>query len=162
MNVKRLLTGSLAALLALPLALHAQPFPNKPVKIIVGFGPGSGTDIIARIVADELQKALKQPFIVENKPGATAAIAAEAVAKSSPDGYTLFITSNSSHSVNPHLYKTLRYDPLKGFTPIGRIADFPFLLAVDRCRNWWRTRVPIAARRAMPMATPLDRSPAPH
>ena len=128
MNVKRLF---LAALMALPMALHAQPYPAKPVKVIVGFGPGSGTDIIARIVADELQKALKQPFIVENKPGATAAIAAEAVAKSAPDGYTLFITSNSSHSVNPHLYKSLRYDPVKDFTPIGRIADFPFLLAVD-------------------------------
>jgi tripartite-type tricarboxylate transporter receptor subunit TctC len=121
----------LAATVALPVAAQAQGYPNRPVKIIVGFGPGSGTDIIARIVADELQKALKQPFVVENKPGATAAIAAEAVAKSPPDGYTLFITSNSSHSVNPHLYKTLRYDPAKDFTPIGRIADFPFLLAVD-------------------------------
>lgn len=109
----------------------AQPYPNRPVKIVVGFGPGSGTDIVARLVAEELQKSLKQPFIVENKPGATAAIAAEAVAKAPADGYTLFITSNSSHSVNPHMYKALRYDPVKDFTPVGRIADFPFLLAVD-------------------------------
>ena len=129
--MKRLLMGLLAAMMALPTLLHAQTYPNKPVKIIVGFGPGSGTDIIARIVADEMQKALKQPFVVENKPGATAAIAAEMVARSPADGYTLFITSNSSHSVNPHLYKSLRYDPLKDFTAIGRIADFPFLLAVD-------------------------------
>ena len=135
MKLNRLLFGCIvacaAALTVLPIAAHAQAYPNRPVKIIVGFGPGSGTDIIARFVAEELQKTFGQPFIVDNKPGATAAIAAEAVAKSAPDGYTLFITSNSSHSVNPHLYKTLRYDPFKDFTPIGRIADFPFLLAVD-------------------------------
>jgi tripartite-type tricarboxylate transporter receptor subunit TctC len=129
--MKRMLFPFLAAMAMLPAVVQAQPYPNRPVKIIVGFGPGSGTDIVARIIAEQLQKSLGQPFVVENRPGATAAIAAEAVAKSPADGYTLFITSNSSHSVNPHLYKTLRYDPFKDFTPIGRIADFPFLLAVD-------------------------------
>jgi tripartite-type tricarboxylate transporter receptor subunit TctC len=109
----------------------AQDYPNKPVNIVVGFGPGSGTDIVARIIAEELKTAFKQPFVVLNRPGATAAIAAEQVAAAAPDGYTLFITSNSSHSVNPHLYKSLRYDPKKDFTPIGRIADFPFTLVVD-------------------------------
>lgn len=123
--------GIAASFCALPLAVIAQPYPDKPVRIVVGFGPGSGTDIIARIVAEELRQAFGQTFVVDNKPGATAAIAAEIVAKSPPDGYTLFITSNSSHSVNPHLYKNLRYDPVKDFTPIGRIADFPFLIAVD-------------------------------
>src|SRR5690606_40613729 len=95
------------------------------------FGPGSGTDILARIVAEELRAELGQPFVVINRPGATAAIAAEAVTKAAPDGYTLFITSNSSHSVNPHIYRSLRYDPKKDFTPIGRIADFPFVLVAD-------------------------------
>lgn len=108
-----------------------QPYPSKPVTVVVGFGAGSGTDILARIICEEFRQVFNQSFIVVNKPGATAGIAAELVAKSPADGYTLFITSNSSHSVNPHLYKSLRYDPVKDFTPIGRIADFPFVLVVN-------------------------------
>ena len=92
---------------------HAQSaYPNKPVKIIIGFGPGSGTDILTRMIAEELRLALGQTFIVDNRPGASAQIAASAVAKSTPDGYTLFLTSNSSHSVNPHMFKKLPYDPI--------------------------------------------------
>lgn len=109
----------------------AQQYPSRPVTVVVGFGAGSGTDILARIISEELRQVFNQPFIVLNKPGATAGIAAESVSKSAPDGYTLFITSNSSHSVNPHIYKTMRYDPVKDFTPIGRIADFPFVLVVN-------------------------------
>ncbi len=111
---------------------HAQgTYPNKPVKIIIGFGPGSGTDILARMIAEELRIVLGQPFIVDNRPGAAAQIAATAVAKSPADGYTLFLTSNSSHSVNPHMFKKLPYDPIADFTPIGGIAYFPFILAVN-------------------------------
>ena len=112
-------------------AAMAQAYPNKPVKIVIGFGPGSGTDIVARIIAEELRLALNQTFLVDNKPGAAAQIAASYVAKSPPDGYTLFLTSNSSHSVNPHLFKKLPYDPIADFTPIGGIAYFPFILAVN-------------------------------
>jgi tripartite-type tricarboxylate transporter receptor subunit TctC len=101
------------------------------VKIIIGFGPGSGTDILARQIAEELRAALGQPFIVDNRPGASAQIAASAVARAEPDGYTLFLTSNSSHSVNPHVFKKLPYDPIADFTPIGGIAYFPFILAVN-------------------------------
>lgn len=106
-------------------------YPNKPVKVIIGFGPGSGTDIMARMIAEELRVALGQPFIVDNRPGASAQIAASAVAKAPPDGYTLFLTSNSSHSVNPHIFKKLPYDPIADFSPIGGIAYFPFILAVN-------------------------------
>ena len=136
MNRKRFVNalGGLAAALALlaasPSAL-AQPYPNKPVRIVIGFGPGSGTDILARMLAEEFQQALGQPFIVDNKPGAAAQIAAQAVAKSPADGYTLFLTSNSSHSVNPHIFKKLPYDPIADFTPIGGVAYFPFILAVN-------------------------------
>ena len=106
-------------------------YPNKPVKVIIGFGPGSGTDIMARMISEELRVALGQPFIVDNRPGASAQIAASAVAKAPPDGYTLFLTSNSSHSVNPHIFKKLPYDPIADFSPVGGIAYFPFILAVN-------------------------------
>ena len=132
------LTGVLArillpvALLGASVAAHAQGvYPDRPVKIIIGFGPGSGTDILARLIAEEMRTALNQPFLVDNRPGAAAQIAASAVAKSPADGYTLFLTSNSSHSVNPHIFKKLPYDPIADFTPIGGIAYFPFILAVN-------------------------------
>src|SRR5690349_17382742 len=79
----------------------AQPYPNHPVKIVVPFAAGSATDIIARILADEFRAAFDQPFVVDNKPGASAQIGAELVAQAPPDGYTLFITTNTSHSANP-------------------------------------------------------------
>lgn len=120
----------LAATAALPAAAQGA-YPNRPVKIVIGFGPGSGTDILARMMAEELRVALGQPFLVDNKPGASAQIAASAVAKAPADGYTLFLTSNSSHSVNPHIFKSLPYDPIADFTPIGGIAYFPFILAVN-------------------------------
>ena len=127
-----LLLASVAAIATTSLPAAAQnAYPDKPVKIIIGFGPGSGTDILARMIAEELRLALGQPFIVDNRPGASAQIAASAVAKSPPDGYTLFLTSNSSHSVNPHMFKKLPYDPIADFTPIGGIAYFPFILAVN-------------------------------
>lgn len=112
-------------------ALAQGAYPNKPVKIVIGFGPGSGTDIMARLIAEELRMALGQPFVVDNKPGASAQIAATTVAKSPADGYTLLMTSNSSHSVNPHMFKKLPYDPIADFTPVGGVAYFPFILAVN-------------------------------
>ena len=114
-------------------AVHAiaQDYPSKPVKIVIGFGPGSGTDLVARMLADEFSKMFNQPFIVENKPGAAAQIAASQVKAAPPDGYTLLLTSNTTHSVNPHIFKKLPYDPIADFTPIGGIGFFPFILAVD-------------------------------
>ena len=137
-RIQRKLTQTLMLVAsALAIANMSQPvnaqgaYPNKPVKVIIGFGPGSGTDILARMISEELRVALGQPFIVDNRPGASAQIAASAVAKSPADGYTLFLTSNSSHSVNPHMFKKLPYDPIADFTPIGGIAYFPFILAVN-------------------------------
>ena len=129
-NFNKLLPA--AALGSLAGAAAAQgAYPNKPGRIIIGFGPGSGTDTIARLMAEELRQALGQPFVVDNRPGASAQIAASAVAKSPADGYTLLLTSNTTHSVNPHLFKKLPYDPIADFTPIGGIAYFPFILAVN-------------------------------
>ncbi len=127
-----ILLATLAACAFMSVAAHAQDaYPNKPVRIVIGFGPGSGTDILARMIGEELRLALGQAFVVDNRPGASAQIAATAVARAPADGYTLFLTSNSSHSVNPHIFKKLPYDPIADFTPIGGIAYFPFILAVN-------------------------------
>ena len=109
----------------------SQPYPNRPVKIVVPFAAGSATDIMARIIADELRAAFDQPFIVDNKPGASAQIGADLVAHSPADGYTLFVTTNTSHSANPYLFKTLNYDPIKDFAPVANIMRIPVIIVVD-------------------------------
>ncbi|MGJ7505860.1 Bug family tripartite tricarboxylate transporter substrate binding protein [Variovorax sp. GT1P44] len=113
------------------LGASAEVWPSKPVRIVTAFGAGSASDIVARTLADELQRVFAQPFIVDNKPGASGIIAAEQVARSAPDGYTLFLSTNTAHSANPFLFKKLPYDPLKDFTPIARVCYFPFVLAVN-------------------------------
>ena len=113
-------------------AALAQPaYPSGPVTLVVPFAAGSGTDSVARAVASGLAARLKQPVIVDNKPGANAQVAAQFVAKAKPDGYTLFMTTNTSHSANPALYKNLKYDPIKDFTPVARVGELPFALAVN-------------------------------
>jgi tripartite-type tricarboxylate transporter receptor subunit TctC len=111
-------------------AALAQAYPNAPVTLVVPFAAGSGTDSVARAVASGLAARLKQPVVVDNKPGANAQVAAQFVAKAKPDGYTLFMTTNTSHSANPALYKNLKYDPIKDFTPVARVGELPFALAV--------------------------------
>src|SRR5258707_2769605 len=93
----------------------AQNYPARPVKLLVPFPAGSATDQVARLVGAQLQEALHQPFIVENKAGAQGAIAAAEVAKSAPDGYTLMLTTNTPHAANVSLFKKLNYDPVKDF-----------------------------------------------
>jgi tripartite-type tricarboxylate transporter receptor subunit TctC len=104
---------------------QAQSYPVRPVKILVGFPPGQATDILARIIAEKLQQELKQPFVVENRPGAGGTLAVAAGAKSPADGYTLVMTSAGPHSIAPSLYRKLGYDPLKDFTAISLIATIP-------------------------------------
>jgi|HubBroStandDraft_6_1064221.scaffolds.fasta_scaffold31493_3 tripartite-type tricarboxylate transporter receptor subunit TctC len=108
----------------------AESYPTRTVTVVVPFGPGSVTDAAARLVALHLQEALGQPFVIENKTGAGGLIAASAVAHAAPDGYTLLITTNSTHSAAPALFKTVPYDPIKDFTPVARIGSFPSLIAV--------------------------------
>jgi len=120
----------LAVASALP-TVQAQEWPNKPVRVVTAFAAGSASDILARMVAEDFQGHFKQSFVVDNKPGASGIIAAENVAKSPADGYTLFLTTNTVHSANPYLFKKLPYDPIADFTPIGGIAYFPFILAVN-------------------------------
>lgn len=108
-----------------------QNYPNKPITLVIPFAAGSGTDFVARTVAQKLSERLKQPVVVDNKAGASAQIAAQFVAKAAPDGYTLFMTTNTSHSANPWMFKTLNYDPIKDFTPIVRVGELPFALAIN-------------------------------
>ena len=110
--------------------VHAQAYPSRPVKLIVPFPAGSATDQVARVVGFELQQALGQAFVVENKAGAQGAIAAAEVAKAAPDGYTLMLTTNTPHAANPSLFKKLNYDPVKDFTPITRYGTTSFMLMV--------------------------------
>ncbi|MCY1222348.1 hypothetical protein D9M72_344380 [compost metagenome] len=122
-----------AAWLALTLAgpAKAADYPSQPVKLITAFGAGSASDIVARLIGERLQMALGQVVIVENRPGASGQIAADMVARAQPDGYTIMLATNTTHSSNPHLYKNLRYDPIKDFTPLVQVCNFPFVLAVS-------------------------------
>ncbi len=119
------------AIVALTTQATAQTYPSRPVTIITPFAAGSVTDATARSIAAYLQEALGQPFVVENRAGAGGMLAASAVAKAAPDGHTLLITTNSTHSAAPGLFKTVPYDPIRDFTPVARIGSFPSLIAVN-------------------------------
>jgi tripartite-type tricarboxylate transporter receptor subunit TctC len=127
--MKRLLLG-LVAVLALAHAAIADNYPSRPIRLVVGFTPGGGNDLIARIVAAKLQEKLGQTVLVDNKPGAQSIIAAELVAKAPADGYTLLVAPSGTMTVNPAVYATLSYSPERDFTPVSLLADFPLLLAV--------------------------------
>ncbi|HEY6967431.1 MAG TPA: tripartite tricarboxylate transporter substrate binding protein [Burkholderiales bacterium] len=120
---------SLAAL-ALAGAVHAQSYPNKPVKVIIPWPPGQATDLAARIVGEKLAQQLGQPFVMENKPGAGGAIGTDAVAKAAPDGYTLLAASSGPVSIMPNLQRT-PYEPLKELAGVSLIASVPFALVVS-------------------------------
>jgi tripartite-type tricarboxylate transporter receptor subunit TctC len=106
-------------------------YPKQPIRLVVPFAAGSGTDAVARITAQMLGEALQGSVNVDNRAGANGVIAAEAVAKAAPDGYTLFMTTNTTHSANPSLFKRLPYDPVKDYTPISRMGNLPFMLVVN-------------------------------
>jgi len=116
---------------AAPWAFAQEGYPKQPIKLIVPFAAGSGTDAVARITAQMLGEALKTAVIVDNRAGANGVIAAEFVAKAPPDGYTLFMTTNTTHSANPSLMKSLPYDPVKDFAPVSRMGNLPFMLVVN-------------------------------
>ncbi|MBS0591897.1 MAG: tripartite tricarboxylate transporter substrate binding protein [Rubrivivax sp.] len=112
-------------------AAQAQTFPTGPITLVVPFAAGSGTDAVARVVAKGLTERLGQQVLVDNRAGASGQLAAQYVAAAKPDGYTLLMTTNTTHSANPSLFKTLRYDPIKSFTPIARVGELPFALVVN-------------------------------
>ena len=124
----------LATLVAgLVLASHAaaQGYPNKPIRIIVAYQAGQGTDVVARLVGERLAQALGQSVVIDNKPGAGANIGTEAAAKSAPDGYTLTMGTNATHGTNQFLYDKLPFDPEKDFEPIVLVGTFPMGIAAN-------------------------------
>jgi tripartite-type tricarboxylate transporter receptor subunit TctC len=121
---------ALCAALAFGSPAGAQQYPSKPIRLVVGYSPGGGNDLIARIVATRLQSKLNQPVIVDNKPGAQSIVAAELVAKAAPDGYTLLVAPSGPMTINPAVYSKLPYDPAKDFVPVTMLAEFPLLLVV--------------------------------
>ena len=128
MNLKTVLCAAAAAF---ALSAQAQDYPNKPIRIVVGYAAGGGNDIIVRVMTNELSKGLGQPVIVENKPGAQSIIAADLVAKSAPDGYTILMGPSGPMTINPATYSKLPYDPVRDFAPISTICQFPLIVTVD-------------------------------
>jgi tripartite-type tricarboxylate transporter receptor subunit TctC len=125
MRLPLIIAAALAACIA-----HAQQYPTKPVKIVVAFTAGGTTDIMARMLAQKLTDKFKQPFVIENKPGAGGNLGTESVVRAPADGYTLIINSVGPMAVNPSLYKTLSYNPLTDLVPVAQISDVPNVLVV--------------------------------
>ncbi len=131
--MRRLIRFAGAALAAALLSLPAfgQPYPSRPVKIVVSFPPGTTPDTVARVVAPKLQEALGQPVVVENRAGAGGNVAVDAVAKSAPDGYTLVVSTNAALATNKVLYDNLPYDPERDLSAISLLASAPQILVVN-------------------------------
>jgi tripartite-type tricarboxylate transporter receptor subunit TctC len=128
MITRRQLAAGLAAAAALPGGVRAQAYPTRPVRLVIPFAPGAATDILSRLMAEQLGAALGQPFVAENRTGANGGIAAEMVAKGPKDGGMLLTGTFSTHASNPHIYPRTPYDPVADFAPVTLIATVPMLL----------------------------------
>ena len=124
-----LLKSAIAGLAAQSFGVQAQNYPSRPIRLVVPFPAGGPTDLLARIVATRLAEKLGQPVVIDNKPGASGMVGAEAVAKAAPDGYTL-LANASIHVINPSLYAKPRYDAIADFAPVSNLADVPLVLAL--------------------------------
>lgn len=122
---------TLAAALAVPSVARAQAWPSRPIRLIVAFAAGSGSDLRARLLGDRMQTDWGQPVVIDNRGGANGFLAAEAVARARPDGYTLLFTSNSTHAANPALFRRLPYDPIGDFAPVALIGTTPLVVVVN-------------------------------
>ncbi len=145
---RRLILG--ASLLAACTATLAQGYPNKPIRFIVPFPPGGGTDSLTRMVANKLTDTLKWTFVVENKPGAGGNVALDTTAKAPPDGYTLVMAQTDNVVLNPLLYSKLTYDPVKDLVPVGLVASGPAVLVVRADSPYKTLADVVAAAKAEP------------
>lgn len=129
---RRSLLALAAAGCAAPLCVHAQdPWPNKPMRMVVGYPGGSGIDVAARQLAHVIEGYAGQPIVIDNRPGALGNLAAAAVASSAGDPYTMLFTPNSTHAANVHLFKKLPFDPVRDFSPVSSVATLGFVLVCD-------------------------------
>ncbi len=127
---RQVLAGLLAGAGLVPVGATAQSYPSRPLRFVVAFPAGSASDGLARFVGQRMAEAMGQPVVVDNRPGANGIVAAQAVAQAAPDGYTVFITTNSTHSANVNLYKKLPYDPVGDFAPVARLMRIPVVFVV--------------------------------
>ena len=147
-NITALMLGILTATGAL-----AQTYPAKPIRLVVAFAPGGATDIFSRVTATEMSKGLGQQVIVDNRPGAGTTIAAEIVAKSPPDGYTLLFTDLSTHAIVPSLYTKLAYHPLRDFAAVAPVSTSPLIMVAHPSVNVKSARELIALAKKSPGIT---------
>src|SRR6267142_11148 len=138
------------AMTAASTAAWAQAYPDRPLRLVVGFPPGGSGDFLARIVADELTREIGQPVVVDNKPGAGSNIAAEHVARAASDGYTILLAGNFTHAINPWLYKNLSWDPHRDFTPITKVALMSIIVCVAPQRGIGSMKELIARMKSEP------------
>ena len=124
------LAAALATMLPVPAEAQAGTYPDRPIRFLVPYPPGGGTDVIARIVQERFQVALGQPVVIENKGGAGGSVGTDVVAKATPDGYTVLFTL-SSHTINPAIFPKLPFDTLKDFEPVGTVASLPQILVAN-------------------------------
>ncbi|MBS0335701.1 MAG: tripartite tricarboxylate transporter substrate binding protein [Proteobacteria bacterium] len=147
MRIKALLV---AVLLVVSGAAQAQAWPTRPVKIIVPYPPGGVTDMFSRVLAAQLQESFGQPFLVENKPGASQMVGAVYVAKAPPDGYTLYVGSTTSLGMNAYTQKNIQYDPVKDFAPVSLAMTMPMFLVVNPSVPATNVRELVAVLKANP------------
>lgn len=145
---RRHFTAALAATVTAPFA-HAQSWPSRPIRVLVGYPPGGFTDVTARLIGDKLQARLGQPVIVENKPGANGIVAVDTLSKAAPDGHT-FAVVIAAHAANTTLYKKLPYDPKKDLAAVSLIGQSPLLAAVNNDMPYRTARELIAFAKANP------------
>jgi tripartite-type tricarboxylate transporter receptor subunit TctC len=124
------LVATVVALTIPSAATHAQTYPEKPITVIIPFGAGGGTDVIARTLQDDIRQELGQPIIIDNRPGANGAIGSAVAARATPDGYTLLLTASSTFSLNPNLMKDIKYDQLNDFVPVASVVRAPWMMVV--------------------------------
>jgi len=150
--MKRLLLAavSVLALAAAGLAYGQDGYPGKPIHLIVGFPPGTATDIVARQVSERLARNTGWTVIVENKVGQAGSLGASEVAQAAPDGYTLLLSANGPLATNPNLYDNVRYKTLQDFTPIARLVELPYVLVVNASSPYRSVQDVVAAARAAP------------
>ena len=145
-----------AACVLVPLsALQAQTYPSKPIKIIVAYAAGQGTDIATRYIADQMAKDLGQPIVVDNRPGAGGNLGTELAGQASPDGYTLTMGTNATHALNEFLYGKLPFNAEKDFTPIGLVGTFPMVIAVNSSTPYRSVKDVVDAARQNPRAADI-------